>query len=321
MRIVRGLLRYLRRLVLTVAVAGLAVFVAIEVSIPRGFRTVVLPMGDDTSPGARAVIERFHLDQPVVVRWLHWLADLATGELGTSLQRRGTPVADLILPRLSISLEFMAVGLAGMVLLGIPLGLLAALWDRRPAGGLLNVVFGLSQSVPVFVTPPFLIWLFALQLRWLPAASWVRLGDSITGNLRTLLLPATALVLAEVGIVARIVRADALTVLRSDYVAAAVGKGLGPVHIAFRHVLRPASLGLVNIIGLNIGSLLSGVMLIEIIFGIGGLGQLILEASLNRDLHLLLAITTSVVVVYVTINSVVDGLLGVLDPRIGSRPE
>jgi len=241
---------------------------------------------------------------------------VTTGDLGRSVQRGGVPVGDLIGPRLPISLEFVIVSVLGVVLLGVPLGLLAAVWDRKPHGTILNVVFGLSQSIPVFITPPFLIWLFALRLGWLPAASWVRVSHSLVGNLRSLALPAMALVFAEVGIVARIIRADALQVFRTDYVTAAVSKGLSPTYIAFRHVLRPASLGLLNIVGLNIGSVLSGVMLIEFIFAIGGIGQLILQASLSRDLYLLLAVTSYVVIIYVTLHSIVDTLMGVLDPRI-----
>ncbi len=311
--------RYLRRLIGTVVAATFLVFAAIEISIPRGFATVVLPAGiNPASPRAQATIEQYHLDRNILVRQIHWMLDVAQGELGRST--RGTPVAELILPRLSISLQFVVVSLLGTILIGVPLGLLAAAWNRRRRGTALNAIFGLSQSIPVFITPVFLIWLFALELRWLPAAGWVRLSTSLWGNLESLLLPATALIFAEIGPVARIVRADAIEVLRTDYVAAATGKGLSPSYVLARHTLRPASLGLLNVVGLNVGALLSGSMLIEIIFGIGGLGQLLLEASLNRDLYLLLALTTYVVAVYVTVNSVVDALMRILDPRLANPP-
>lgn len=310
--------RYARRLAGTVFAATLLVFAAIEISIPRGFATVILPTGiDPSSERARALIEQFHLDRNIVVRHAHWIVDVFQGELGRST-RDGTPVAELILPRLSISLQFVLVSLVGAALLGIPLGLLAAAWNGRRRGTALNALFGLSQSIPVFITPVFLIWLFALELRWLPAAGWVRVSTSVWGNVQSMLLPATALVLAEFGPVARIVQSDAMRVLQTDYIAAATGKGLRPTYVLARHTLRPASLGLLNVVGLNIGALLSGSMLIEIIFGIGGLGQLLLEASLSRDLYLLLALTTYVVVVYVTINSAVDALMRILDPRLAA---
>ena len=148
--------RFLRRLVATVVATTLLVFVAIEISIPRGFATVVLPAGlDPSSPRARGIIEEFHLDQHVVVRHAYWVIDLLQGDLGRST--RGMPIAELILPRLSISLQFVLVSVAGALLLGIPLGLMAAAWSRRPGGTALNVVFGLSQSIPVFITPVFLL--------------------------------------------------------------------------------------------------------------------------------------------------------------------
>ncbi|MEM9563762.1 MAG: ABC transporter permease [Actinomycetota bacterium] len=313
--VVRGALRMVRRLVATVAGAALAVFVAIEISIPRGFAAVVLPGGiDDGSPRARAIVETYHLDDPVPIRFGRWVLDLLAGELGRST--RGMAVSELIVPRLSISLQLVLVSVLGTILLGIPLGLLAAAWSGRRRGTALNVVFGLSQSIPVFITPVFLIWLFALQLRWLPAAGWIRISDSLGGNLRNLLLPAAALVFAELGIVARIIRADALQVLRSEYIAAAVGKGLSPWYVLTRHALRPASLGLLNVVGLNVASLLSGAMVLEIVFGIGGLGQLVFEAAINRDLYLLLALTTYVVTVYVVLNSIVDVAMRLADPRI-----
>ncbi len=175
---------------------------------------------------------------------------------------------------------------------------------------------GLSQSIPVFLTPIFLIWLFALELQWLPAVGWTRISDSLTGNLRGLVLPVTALVFAEVGVVGRVIRADVLRVLREDYVTAAFAKGMSTRYVVFRHALRPASLGLLNVIGANIGSLLSGAVIIEIIFGIGGLGQVLLEASLNRDLYLVLGLTTYMVVVYVLLNTIVDLAMLSLDPRL-----
>ena len=129
-------------------------------------------------------------------------------------------------------------------------------------------------------------------------------------------MPATALAFAEIGVVGRVIRADALNVLQTDYIAAAVGKGLRSRYIMLRHVLRPASLGLLNVIALNIGTLLSGAVVIEIIFGIGGLGQVLLEATTNRDLFLILGLTTYMVGIYVILNAIADVSMHAIDPRI-----
>ena len=252
------------RAVGTILAATFAAFVALEVSIPRGFRAVVLPGGiDESSPAARAIIDEFHLDDPIPVRYGYWLRDVLQGDFGRSL-RGDVPVTEVLTHRLPISIELMLAGVALTVFVGVPLGLWAAAMAERRRGRIINALLGLSQSIPVYLTPIFLVWLFAIQLRWLPAAGWARLSASPSENLRSLLLPVIALAFAEIGIVGRIVRAETLQVLQSDFIAAAVGKGLKPSYILLRHALRPASLGLLNVIGLNIGSLLSGAVIIEL---------------------------------------------------------
>lgn len=302
-------------MIATTAAASLFVFLLLEISIPGGFRAVILPNGDSRSQRARQLIDEFHLDDNILVRYLHWVGGAVRGDFGRSTNS-GDTVTNILLPRLSISLEIMLVGFALTVLIGLPVGLLAVALDGRRGGTPLNMLLGLSQSIPVFVTPIFLISLFAVQLRWLPAAGWTRISDSFTENLKGLVLPITALVMSEVGIVARIVRADVLRVMQSEFVAAARGKGLSTSYILFRHTLRPASLGLLNVMALNISSLLTGALVIELIFGIGAIGQVLLESTLNRDLYLILGVTTYAVGVYVVLNTLVDGLMLLLDPRI-----
>lgn len=316
--VLRWLLGFALRLVGAIVAVAFMVMVAIELSFRGGFRATLLPSGP--RPGSerdRRLIEDFRLDDNVFERLYHWVVDGARGDFGIST-RQGADVAELIVPRIPISLELMLVGVGGAVLLGIPLGLLAAAWSGRKRAMPINGFLGLSQSVPIYVTPFVLIWLLAVRLQWLPAAGWTRISESLTGNLETLLLPAAALVFAEVGPVARIVRADSRIVLEQPYIHAAMAKGLSTATIMRRHVLRPASLGLLNIVGINIGSLLSGTILIELIFGIGAMGQLVLQAITNRDLYLILGLTTYMVVVYVSLNAVVDLTLRWLDPRISS---
>ena len=300
----------------TMIAATLLVFIAVERSIRGGIRTVILPPGiDESSPQARELIEEWNLEGGLVVRYLRWLGDAVTGDFGRST-RAGTPVSELITHRLSISLEIMLLGSFVTLAIDIPLGLWAAERSFRGRGRALTSVLSVSQSIPVFVTPLFLVWAFALQLGWLPAAGWVRISDSLTGNLEAVALPVVALAFAEIGVVGRIVQNDAARTMSADFVTSALAKGLSTPYVMVRHVLRPASLGLLNVIGLNIGSLLSGALIVELVFGIGGLGQLLLESTLNRDLNLLLGLTVYTVGVYVVLNAIVDALMPVLDPRI-----
>ena len=303
------------RLVVTTILATFLVMAAVEISIPGGFRAVVIPLEAPGSARQAFLVDTYHLDDNLLERYVHWAGDAIRGDWGIST-RGDNPVGGLLTPRIPISLELMLVSTVLTLALGIPLGLLSAARAGKVGGTVLNTGFGLSQSIPIFITPIILIWVFALQLRWLPAAGWVRLTKSPVDNLRHLALPAAALVSAEVGVVARIVRADVLRVMRTDFYMAAIGKGLGSRYVLLRHALRPASLGLLNVVGLNIGALLSGSMIIEIIFGLPGLGQVVLEATTDRDLHMLLALTTYFAFVTTTLNALVDLTMLALDPRI-----
>ena len=313
--LVSVLARHLLRTVATAVAATLLVTLAIEMSIRGGLRTALIPIENPGSPRQQFLVDTYHLDDNVLMRHLHWLADAVRGDWGIST-RGDTPVGDLLWPRVPISLELMLVSVTLTLAIGVPLGLWAAARSGRRSGDVLNAGFGLAQSIPVYITPVMLIWVFALQLQWLPAAGWVRLTNAPLDNLRHLVLPVAALVSAEVGIVARIVRADVMRIMTTDFYAAAIGKGLSRRYVLFRHALRPASLGLLNVVGLNIGALLSGTMIIELVFGLPGLGQVVLEATTDRDLHVLLALTTYFVVVTTTLNALVDLAMRTLDPRI-----
>lgn len=320
MRVTYGLGRFAVRLVLTILAATFLVRLAIELSIRGGFRAVLFPSGPNPrSPQDQAIIEQFHLDNNIVVRHVRWVGDVLGGDLGQSIERRGMAVSDLVLPRLSISFELMMAGVIGSLVLGIGLGVLTAHWSQRPVGRVADALVAFLQGLPVYVTPVFLLWVFALELKWLPGAGWVRISKSLTGNLESLVLPALTLILAETGAIARVIRGDMLRVLERDYITAAYGKGLTNAQVLFRHALRPSSLGVLNVIAVNIGGLLAGSIIVEVIFGIGGLGQLVLRSSTNRDLQLLLALTTYMVAIYTTLNAIVDGLIVVLDPRIERR--
>lgn len=309
------LARFVVRLGLTIAGAGLLVFFLIEVSIPGGYRAVVLPNGDNGSRRSREVMEAFHLDDNVIVRWFHWLVDLARGDLGMS-NSGGDSVADIITHRLPISAEIMILGVVLTMLIGLPLGLLAVLRAGRPSGKILEVIIALSQSVPLYVTPFFLITFFAVQQRWLPASGWVRISDSLVDNLKHLVLPMTALVFSQIGEVARIVRSDVTRVMKSDFIMVAIGKGMSRPYVLFRHALRPASLSLINVLAINVGALLTGAIVIELVFGYGGLGAALFESTINRDLYTLLGVTTYAATVHVLLHTIFDELLAWLDPRI-----
>ena len=318
-RLAAELVRYSGRVIGALLSANALVFLAIEISLPGGFRAVLFPAGFNTDlPWQREVVDEYRLNDPVVVRFLHWVLDALQGDFGYST-RNGEPVWDLIWPRVPISFELMVVGVLLALLIGLPLGVVSARFDGRAPGGVANGVLGFCQSVPVFITSLMMIRVFAVDLGWFPAATWVRMTDDIGAHLRHLAMPALSLAMAELGTVGRVVRSDLLRVLNEEFVVAANAKGLSARYVLYRHALRPASLGLLNVVGLSVGALLSGTILVEIIFGIGGLGQLVFESSIQRDLPVLLGLTSYLVLVYVTVNTVADVVMRILDPRLAPR--
>ncbi len=303
---------------IAVYVATLAVFVMLEVSIRGGYRTVVFPNGfNPDDPRQAAIAEALPLAHTVVSRHLFWVADVVRGDLGRSSGRRGPFVADLIVDKAPISIELALVGMFLAVTLGVTLGLLAAASERR--AGPLRIVFGLSQSVPTFLVGTFAIGFFAVRAGWLPSSGWVRPTNSVPEHLRFLVLPALSLAFAEIGIIAQIVRRSVRETATEEFVVMAMAKGLPKWTVLTRHVLRPASASLTNVIGLNVSALLSGSFIIEIVFAIGGLGQEFIDASLQRDLFLLVALVGYTVLLYRLIMSLVDAFVFWADPRIATE--
>jgi peptide/nickel transport system permease protein len=258
------------------------------------------------------------LDQPLPQRYVTWLGNAVQGDLGESYINRGQTVwGDTIVQRLPVTaqLAFMAIVIA--VILAIPIGVLGAYrqgkWQDQTTSGAVQV----ALSVPNFITGIFLIWLFAVKLKWLPASNWNRIGDKgLIENLKTAILPATALALTQMAIFSRLIRSDMIATLQENYILSAKAKGLSDRYILFRHALRPSSLSLATIVGINFGALLGGTVIIESLFAIPGLGFRLINAINQRDILVIQGITVFVAVAYVVINTVVDLFYTVLDPRI-----
>lgn len=257
------------------------------------------------------------LDDPIPVRYINWLGDAVQGDLGESYINRGQAVSDTIKDRLPVTaqLAFMAVVIA--VILAIPLGVIGAYRQGRWQDQVTSAGVQVALSVPNFITGIFLIWLFAVTLKWLPASNWNRISDKgLIENLRTAILPATALALTQMAIFSRLVRSDMIATLQENYILSARAKGLSDRYVLFRHALRPSSLSLATIVGINFGALLGGTVIIETLFAIPGLGFRLINAINQRDILVIQGITVFVAVAYVVINTLVDLFYTVLDPRI-----
>ncbi len=257
------------------------------------------------------------LDEPLPVRYVKWLGSALQGDLGESYINSGQSVSQTIKDRLPVTaqLAFMAILIA--VILAIPIGVIGAYRQGKWQDQTTSAGVQVALSVPNFITGIMLIWLFAVQLKWLPASNWNRISDKgLVENLKTAILPATALALTQMAIFSRLIRSDMIATLQENFILSARAKGLSDRYILLRHALRPSSLSLATIVGINFGALLGGTVVIETLFAIPGLGFRLINAINQRDILVIQGITVFVAVAYVIINTVVDLFYTVLDPRI-----
>ncbi|MDH3301696.1 MAG: ABC transporter permease [Acidimicrobiia bacterium] len=312
----RFILSKLGRLVATLFAVSLMTFMMTAL-LPGDPVNAILP---PTAPRDEAFVaqvrEELGLDDPLPVRYVTWLGNAVRGDLGRSLVD-DRPVATTIKERLPVTAElaFLAVGLA--VLMAIPVGVIGAYKEGETVDQVSSAGVQIALSIPNFIAGLFLIWLLSVKLQLLPATGWKRLStDGLLGNLSTAILPASALALGQMAFFSRLIRSDMIQTLQEDFVLSARAKGLSDRYILLRHALRPSSLSLVTIVGINIGALLGGTVVIESLFALPGLGFRLINAIFQRDFLVIQGITLFVATAYVVINTLVDMLYLVIDPRI-----
>jgi peptide/nickel transport system permease protein len=305
-----------RRLIATIPVmAVVAVVVFMLLRLTTGDPAAIIAGDNATSQDVAAIREKLGLDRPLAEQFVIWLGRLARGDFGESFFFK-KQVSELIAERVEPTLALATSTIVLTVLLAVPLGVLAA-WRRGT--WLDRVVMGFSVlgfSVPVFVIGYLLIYLFAIELAWVPVQGYQRLRDGLGGFLVRLILPSITLAVVFVALIARITRASVLEVLNADYVRTARAKGLAELPVMLRHVLRNAAVPIVTVIGVGIAVLIGGVVVTESVYSIPGLGRLTVDAVLARDYPTVQAVILLFSVVYVLINLLVDLSYTFLDPRI-----
>ena len=273
-------------------------------------------LGDQATPeNVAALRAQMGLDLPIWQRYGLWLWQVVQGDLGRSF-RTGEVVLAAVTERLPISLELMVMAEVIGLLIGIPLAILCAVKSGSALDRLLTGLAFAKLSLPSFMVAILLIYLFAVQLGWLPATGWVPFAEDPLANLRSFVLPALTLAFAEWPVLMRVLRSDMIATLQEDYIAMAKAKGLRPARILLVHALKPSSLTLVTVTGINIGRLIGGALIIETIFALPGIGRLLVGAIYARDFIILQGCVLFVAVGFVAVNFVVDMLYAVLDPRI-----
>ena len=272
--------------------------------------------GEDRDPAVIAFLrEKYHLDQPLPVRYALWVEAVGRGDLGESIRIK-RPVFDLIAEKLPVTGELALMALLVALAIGLPAGIIAAVKNGTPVdyGVSMAALWGLS--IPNFWLGILLILLFSVELGLLPASGFVSPGESLKQNLLTLIMPAFVLGNAIAAVMMRHTRSAMLQVLSAEFVRTARAKGLPEIWVILRHALRNALIPVVTLGALEFGTLLSGAVLTEQVFTIPGFGKLIVDAVFNRDYAVVQGVVLFTAFAYILLNLFADIAYVVLNPRL-----
>jgi ABC-type dipeptide/oligopeptide/nickel transport system permease component len=297
----------IRRLALS-AVAMLGVITIVFLLLHASGDPATLLVGQDaTTQDLERIRQAYGLDQPLSVQYARFVTRVARGDLGFSY-RQGLPVGELIAERLRATFELAMAGLAVAVLLGVPLGIVAAARHGSAADTAAMTAALLGTSVPSFWLGLLLIIVFGVQLHWLPVSGY--------GSVWHLLMPAFVLGGFYAAQVSRLTRTALLEVLAQDFIRTARAKGLAARDVLLKHVLRNAALPVLTVLGLDFGRMLGGAVVVETIFAWPGMGRLAVQAVLGRDFPVVQGAAIMGAVVFLTVSLAIDLLYGLVDPRL-----
>jgi ABC-type dipeptide/oligopeptide/nickel transport system permease component len=299
----------IRRLLQTVPTAlAVVLLVFVLFSVVPG--SIVTSMSDDSDPQVELRMKKqLGLDDPVYVRFGTYIAKLATGDFGTSFRTR-EPVTTMIAKRAWPTLQLIFAAMAFAIVIGVPLGFIAALKPGGIVDTLAMVVAVSGLSIAKFWLGLVLMYLFALKLGWLPSFGY---GD---GGLKYLLLPAVTLGVSPMALFARTTRAAVLEIMTADFVRTARSKGMSEFRVVKWHVMRNALVIILTTVGLQFGGLMGQAVVVEKLFSWPGIGSLLVDSVLQRDIPAVQGSILVVVMAFLAINLLIDVLYGVIDPRI-----
>jgi oligopeptide transport system permease protein len=266
------------------------------------------------APGVKENVEAaFHLDEPLPQQFYRYMTGVVRGDLGPSFRYRDFTVSELIGSAIPVTMRIGAFAILLALLVGISVGMFAALRRNTLADRLITGIAMIGISVPVFVVAPLMVLVLAVMFDWLPASF---AGSSGADRW---VLPIVALALPQIAYIARLTRASLIDVMNSDYVRTARAQGLTTLSIVRYHALKPALMPLVSYLGPTFAAVLTGSVVIEQVFGVPGVGRFLITGTVNRDYTLVLGITIFYAAIIVLLNLIVDLLYAFLDPRIRQR--
>ena len=263
------------------------------------------------SPQVRANLDAaYGLDRPIAIQYCRYLRALAHGDFGPSFKQRDFSVTDLIAQGLPVSSALGITAIALAILIGIPLGIAAAVWKQTPLDVGITSLVVLGIALPGFVTGPLLALVFGVYLQWLPVAGWE------DGAARYFVLPVVTLALPVIAYVARLTRSSLLDVFRANFIRTARARGVGRWRILWGHALRPALLPVVSYIGPATAFVVTGSLVVETVFGLPGTGRYLVQGAINRDYTLVMGMVIVYGTLVLLLNLLADLVYGWLDPRV-----
>jgi peptide/nickel transport system permease protein len=311
---VRIVLRRLLQLVFVMLIVTLASAALLSL-LPGDPVTTMVPFGSEEQRDA--IRQELNLDESFVQQYASWLKDFVTGDLGNyydvSSER---PVWDRVKNALPVSLQLMLYAQLIALMVALPLGVFAAYRAGTRLDRTANTTAFALIAVPNFVLAPILAYYFGVRLGWFPVSGYTPFGEDPGEHFRSMVLPAVSLAAGQIAIYMRLLRSDMIATLQDDFILMAKSKGIAPKRVLWRHALRPSSLTLLTVAGLNVGALIGGAVIIEVIFQLPGMGLLIYTAINERQYVALQSLVAIIAIGYVLVNFAVDIAYSLLDPRI-----
>jgi len=300
-------------LIPVLAVVTIAIFLIIHITPGKPAAAI---LGIEASQEEIEQLNRdLGLDRPLLEQYTSWVVNVFKGDLGDSIFMN-QPVSEAIAEHISPTLSLAILAQVIAIILAIPFGMMAAYKRGSAADYSLMGLSLLGMAVPSFLLGLFLMLFVGVKLQWLPVAGYEPLSSGLWEHMKYLILPGISLGTIQAALITRMTRSSMLEVLNLNFIKTARSKGLHEMKVLFKHAFRSAFLPILTVIGQTFGTLVTGAVVVEAIFNIPGLGQLILNSIARRDFAVIQGVVLVVTLMYVTINLVIDLLYGVVDPRV-----
>ena len=304
-----------RTLQLVVVAFVISVFTFMLVHLLPGDPTVSILGANDTAANRAILLKQLGLNLPLWHQYLTWMGAIFHGNLGSSYLNHES-VSHIIITGAPVDFELIVISQAIAFTVAVPLALVTSRKPNKPVDNVATTTtFGLL-ALPPFVVAPILVAVFAVGLGWFPATGYTPFTQNPATNIHEMILPSVAITAGSIAVYYRLLRSDLISTLQQDFITMARSKGLSSRRIMWRHAFRPSSFSLLAAAGINIGALIAGTFVVELLFVLPGIGYALVQAVEQRDYLVVQGITLVVAIVYVILQFLIDFLFTVVDPRV-----